>query len=81
MHADSIFKKLKTDIPELERGHRNKPLIFVGELKIGFIFYRFIEAVYLVFEYIRMTGISGAVKKIISYLGDRKIAMTERLGE
>lgn len=80
MDADSIFRKLKADIPEMNREHRDKAGAVVAFTKAGFLFVRLIECVYLVAEYLRLTGITGAFNKVKSYLQDKKKAKKEVLG-
>lgn len=81
MDADSVMKKLKSDIPEMKKEHIEKGAISVLSEKIQFVLVRCIECVYLVFEYIKLTGISSTARKIKSYIKDQKIAKEEKLGE
>lgn len=81
MRADGIFGKMLRDIPELKSDHVNKKGIGILGTKVIFLLFRFVEVIYLVIEYIRLTGINGAIKKIKSYIDDRKATMTEKLGE
>ncbi|MBC6714274.1 hypothetical protein [Treponema sp. Marseille-Q3903] len=80
MNANSIFSKFYHDIPELTSVNQNKIKIKITGTKLKFMFVRFLECIYLVLEYIRLTGIKGAVNKIISYQKDMKNARKENLG-
>jgi len=81
MRADAVFEKLKRDIPEFNLKHADKQIISLAGIKARFAIYRSMEVLYLVLEYIRLTGIGGTVDKVKSYMKDHKIAMTEKLGE
>lgn len=81
MDVDSVMEKLKSDIPEMKKEHVEKGPISVLTEKIQFVLIRCIECVYLVLEYIRSAGISGAARKIKSYIKEQKIAKEEKLGE
>lgn len=81
MNSKSIFEKLVADIPELIEHREKKRNVFTGVIKARFLLIRFIECIYLVFKYIKITGVSGTVRKIKSYIEDQKEARFEKLGE
>lgn len=81
MNSDSIFERLVADIPELIEHREKKGSVFTGVIKARFLLIRFIECIYLICEYIKLTGVSGTVRKIRSYIEDQKEARLEKLGE
>lgn len=80
MNANSIFSKFYHDIPELNNVNQNPKKIKINSIKLKFMLIRFFECIYLVLDYVRLTGIKGAVNKIISYQKDMKNAKKENLG-
>ena len=55
--------------------------MYVVDLKAKYLAYRFLEGLYLIFDYMRKEGICGTVKKVISFWSDWKNSRTEKLGE
>lgn len=79
MNPEAIFKKLYIDIPELSEHNAEKKAFSIIFLKIKFFFFRILEFFYLIFEYLRITGIKGTVKKVIDYQKDKSTAKKEKL--
>ena len=81
LKAGAIFDKLKRDIPEPLQVRQVKVKMYVVDLKVKYLAYRFLEGMYLIFDYMRKEGICGTVKKVISFWNDWKNSRTEKLGE
>ncbi len=79
MEPGYIIQKFKQDIPELQYGRSSKRVCVIP-LKIKFFIFRFTECIYLVYVYLKSTGIIGTISKIHNYIQDQKTVREERLG-
>ena len=80
MTPGKIIDSLSKQIPELT-DQIKKEKGGLGLIKIRYFLFRALECVYLVFEYIKGTGIKGTVAKIKDYRNEKQRLSAEKHGE